>query len=351
MGTFDRIAGLPLTIEGYEIEGRELPLPHFTRVSTVFHLNGAGHEGLGEDVTYEEPDQRAQLALGPVLPLAGEWTLDSFSAHLDGIDLFPAGPPEREPSRHYRRWAIESAALDLALRQTGTSLARALGRTPEPLSFVVSMNLGSPASAAPVERWLARDPGLRFKLDPDPTWTADLARALRATGAIATIDLKGFYVGTPVDLDADPDLYGMLARELPDVWIEDPNLNPQTRPVLAADMDRVTWDAPLESLDDLTGLDREPRCINIKPSRFGSVRELLSVYDHCAERGIAAYGGGQFELGPGRGQIQYLASLFHPDTPNDVAPAGYNNPTPPDGLPGSPLAPAPSSTGFRWENA
>ena len=46
-------------------------------------------------------------------------------------------------------------------------------------------------------------------------------------------------------------------------------------------------------------------------------------YDYLAERGIGAYGGGQFELGPGRGQIQYLASLFHPDTPNDVAPAGF----------------------------
>jgi hypothetical protein len=60
------------------------------------------------------------------------------------------------------------------------------------------------------------------------------------------------------------------------------------------------------------------------------------------------YGGGQFELGPGRGQIQYLASLFHPHTPNDVAPAGYNDPDPADGLPQSPLPPAPDSLGFRW---
>jgi L-alanine-DL-glutamate epimerase-like enolase superfamily enzyme len=348
MGTYDRVERLPLTIEGYDLDAIELPLPHFTRVSTVFRLRGSGHEGVGEDVTYEEADQRAQLALGPALPLAGEWTLDAFSRHLDGLDLFPAGPPERSPSRQYRRWAIESAALDLALRQAGVSLADALGRVPVPVTFVVSMNLGSPATVEPVRRWLARDPGLRFKLDPDETWTPELAGALRDTGAVATIDLKGFYVGTPVDLDADPELYRMLATELPDAWIEDPNLNAQTRPVLSEHLDRLTWDAPLESLEDITGLKRVPRCINIKPSRFGSVRELLAAYDHCAATGIAAYGGGQFELGPGRGQIQYLASLFHPDTPNDVAPAGYNNPTPPDDLPGSPLTPAPSATGFRW---
>ena len=60
------------------------------------------------------------------------------------------------------------------------------------------------------------------------------------------------------------------------------------------------------------------------------------------------YGGGQFELGVGRGQIQYLASLFHPDTPNDVAPGGYNVAPPAQGLPTSPLEPSPHATGFRW---
>ena len=33
------------------------------------------------------------------------------------------------------------------------------------------------------------------------------------------------------------------------------------------------------------------------------------------------YGGGMGENGVGRGQIQLLASLFHPDGPNDVAPS------------------------------
>jgi hypothetical protein len=89
--------------------------------------------------------------------------------------------------------------------------------------------------------------------------------------------------------------------------------------------------------------------VNIKPSRLGSLISLLGAYEYCRERGIGAYGGGQFELGPGRGQIQYLASLFHPDTPNDVAPVGYHAAEPPPGLPSSPLAPAPSETGFRWE--
>jgi hypothetical protein len=101
---------------------------------------------------------------------------------------------------------------------------------------------------------------------------------------------------------------------------------------------------------DIEVLPFPPRTINSKPSRFGPIERLFAVYDWCEERGVAIYGGGQGEMGPGRGQIQYLASLFHPDTPNDVAPSGYNLPEPPPDLPGSPLAPAPSATGFRWES-
>jgi hypothetical protein len=62
---------------------------------------------------------------------------------------------------------------------------------------------------------------------------------------------------------------------------------------------------------------------------------------------MGAYGGGQYELGPGRGQIQYLAALFHPSAPNDIAPAGYDALDPEPGLPSSPLEPDPEPTGFR----
>jgi hypothetical protein len=59
------------------------------------------------------------------------------------------------------------------------------------------------------------------------------------------------------------------------------------------------------------------------------------------------YGGGQFELAAGRGQIQLLAAIFHPDAPNDVAPGGFNEADPRAGLPESPLDPAPERVGFR----
>jgi len=135
----------------------------------------------------------------------------------------------------------------------------------------------------------------------------------------------------------------------PDAWIEDPALEDGTETVLEPHHDRITWDAPIHSIADVESLPFQPRMVNIKPSRFGRLRELFDAYDYCDEHGIGAYGGGQFELGVGRGHIQYLASLFHPDTPNDVAPSDYNLPEPPAGLPASPLEPRVAPAGFRWE--
>jgi len=100
---------------------------------------------------------------------------------------------------------------------------------------------------------------------------------------------------------------------------------------------------------DVRGLAFAPRVLNVKPSRLGDLRELFAFYDYCEEHQIGLYGGGQSELGVGRGQVQYLASLFHADAPNDVAPSAYNLSPPQPGLPGSPLAPRPSPTGFRWQ--
>jgi hypothetical protein len=345
---FGLIASLELEIEGYELLRLDLPITSGSvRSTTVIALQGCSEEGLGEDVTYDNADHDVLGAAGPSLPLAGSWTIESFSAHLDTLDLFPA-PPSAPVYRNYRRWAFESAALDLALRQAGRPLHAVLGREPKPVNFVASVRLPEPPTLEPVDARLARHPGLRFKLDPTPSWDAALIGELAARGLVATADLKGFYSGTSVDNAPDAALYERIAESLPEAWIEDPALTDETAPVLARHHERITWDAPIHSVADVLALPFEPRMLNVKPSRFGTLRALLDFYAHCEARGIGCYGGGQTELGVGRGQIQYLASLFHADTPNDVAPAAYNLDPLPGELPGSPLAPATSATGFEW---
>ncbi|MDX6451100.1 MAG: hypothetical protein QOH16_1149 [Gaiellaceae bacterium] len=325
MSTYDSVKDLPLEIDGYELEPLEQEVARgFTLRRTAIVLRGGGEEGRGEEVDYNPVIQQEFQARRGELALVGEHTLDSFS-------LLQSGQTE------YRRWGLESAALDLALRQAGKSLGDAIGRTPKPLRFVVSTRLAN------VLRWLELYPGTRFKLDPDREWTDELIAQI--SGVVDTIDFKGIYRGD-FGMPPDPELYTRIVSAFPDAWIEDPGLTPDTARALEAFRGRITWDAGIHEWSDVEALPFRPRCLNSKPSRFGSVKRLFDFYDACEREGIALYGGGQFELGPGRAHIQLLASLFHPDAPNDVAPSGYNATEPVAGLPVSPLE-LTSQPGFR----
>ena len=125
----------------------------------------------------------------------------------------------------YRRWAFESAALDLGLRQSGRTLVEAVEREPRPVTFVTSRRLADPPSADQIRAWLDLYPSLRFKLDPTSDWTDELVADLAATGAIDSVDLKGQYEGTAVDQPPDPVLYQRVLDAFPDAWVEDPNVN------------------------------------------------------------------------------------------------------------------------------
>lgn len=348
--TYDLLAELPIELDGYTLEGlRAEVAAGFERVSTVVHLHGGGLAGVGEDVVYDAEDQVAFQQAGEAHRLAGQYALGELCELIDTLDLFPVAP-QREVSRLYRIWAFHSAALDLALRQTGKPLYEQLGREPRPMRYVCSLRLGDPATLEPVSLRLRLDPALRFKLDATSSWTPELIAALAESSAVDSVDFKALYHGTSVDQSADPVLYQRVVDAFPDAWLEDPDVNdPATAEVLAAHHERITWDAPIHSIADIERLPWAPRMVNVKPSRIGGLAKLCATYDYCAEHGIGAYGGGQTELGPGRGQAQYLASLFHPDAPNDLAPAAYNQADPPPGLPRSPLAPDIGAAGFRWD--
>jgi L-alanine-DL-glutamate epimerase-like enolase superfamily enzyme len=347
--TFAKLADLPIEIESCGLQGLAKDISMgFERLTTVVCLHGDGEEGVGEDVIAYPDDQVAfQRAGGP--DLAGSWTLAELGAHIDSLKLFPA-EPLFDAYRGWRRWAFHSAALDLALRQAGRALHDVLGVEPQPMTFVLSTGLGEPACTDGLRELLGRYPDLRLKLDASASWDDRLLSELAELNAIDTIDFKSFTPDLGDANPADPALYRRIAEALPYAWLEDPNLaTPEADAALEPYRDRITWDTPSRSVAAIQALTLTPRMINIKPSRFGSLQELCAAYDFCAERGIGVYAGGMFELGPGRGQAQYLASLFHPQTPNDIAPTGYNDAVPADGLPSSPLAPTPTAVGFRWE--
>jgi hypothetical protein len=313
---YPRLADLPLRIESFELVRRELNVSsEFKRVTTTIRLSGDGKTGEGEDVTYQ-PELHDDY---PRPELTGEWTLDTFSQRLEPLAL-----------EDYRRWAFESAGLDLALRQADLTLAEAVGREYRPVRFVVS-------TRQDIQRFLAARPELEFKVDPMTDWTRAQIDELAATGRIRCADLKAYYRGTVVDQAPDARLYRDVVDGFADAVIEDAGFTDETRPILEDAADRLSYDAPIHSVADVEGLELPPRWLNIKPSRFGTVRGLLETIAYAEERGIRLYGGGQFELGPGRSHIQALASTYYADNANDVAPAVYNEPELPPDPPASPL--------------
>jgi hypothetical protein len=319
----------------------------FERITTHVRLVGAGVDGLGEDVSVFREDGTALHETRPALPLEGEWTLAGFCEQLATLELW-AEPPEWHGSLRYRRWAFESAALDLALRQAGHSLPDVLGLEPQPVRFVNSLGLGKEPSLEPVRRRLARSPGVRFKLDAEATWPHALVDEVAATGAVDTIDFKGHYDREVKDPEALGALYDCVLAAFPDVYLEDPHDLPEIAERLSDHLDRVSYDAPIGTADDIGATPLAARVVNVKPSRIGSLRELFEIYARCERDRRPMYGGGMGELGVGRGQIQLLAALFHADAPNDVAPSAYNEEDPAGDLPASPLTPRPEATGFRW---
>ena len=343
-----RLADLPLVVESCEYDRLHAVLvDEFNRVTTHVRLIGAGADGLGEDVSLMEEDGTSLHEARPALGLEGEWTLASFSDHLATLDLF-VKPPEWEAAPRFRRWAFESAALDLALRQAGRALHEVLELEPQPLRFVNSLGLGKQPSIEPVRRRLARSPGVRFKLDAEATWAPELVDEVAATGAVDTIDFKGQYGFEVEDPQALGALYDRVIAAFPDAYLEDPHDLPEIARRLGDHVERVSYDAPIRSAEDIGATPLPARVVNVKPSRIGSLRALFEVYARCARERRPMYGGGMGELGVGRGQIELLATLFHADAPNDVAPSAYNEDDPPGGLPASPLAPRPDAVGFRW---
>ena len=173
----------------------------------------------------------------------------------------------------------------------------------------------------------------------------------RRPGSVRALDFKAYYTGTIVDQPPDAGLYRTAVELFPDAVLEDAALDrrdagsARRRARAGSRATRRSTRSPTSTRSPVA-----PRFLNIKPSRFGSAARLFECIDACSSAGMTLYGGGQFELGVGRGQIQALASLFYADSANDVAPGGYNAPEPVDGLPRSPLEPPARPAGFSWES-
>ncbi len=357
-------AALALPVEIERVATRQLVFgadSSWPRTSTLVQLHGGGSVGVGEDIAYS-PETQAELpqSFAARTDLVGEWTVGSLAAHLDANPLHPVGGLRMDDKEGYHRWAVEAAALDLALRQRGCDLAQLVGAAWQDVRVSLSMGLGDPPSATVVRRWRERDPEITFKIDAGTTWDPLLVAELAQLGdSIATVDMKALYHGDWIDNDFSPALYATIAQGLPNALIEDARLDSEdVRDAFHEDaLLRLAWDYPITGPADVPGLpsstatfsDLRPGAINVKPSRFGSLQRLLDTIALCEREGIPCYAGGQYELGRGRTQVQAIASLCFADAPNDCAPAMFHGASP--DATDVPLGPVrvPEHVGFGWD--
>jgi len=281
MSAYEQISDLPMTIESVERRRyTEKTTSGFDRTTTEFRLAGDGVIGRGEDVTYETEDHAALVGTDPI-DVEGEWTIDELSARLDEIDLFAHKPPEQAYFRNYRRWAVESAALDLAPPPARESLGECLGREPEPVRFVVSTRLGSHRRRTASRNCSRSTTSWSSSSIRRPTGRKKRSQPLE-TGAVRILDLKGWYEGTDVDVEADPELYRDVFAAFPAEIVEDAAFTPETRPLVEPQADRLSFDYPIDGVESLESLPVEPGWCNIKPSRFGT---RIAVRDDSVLRG------------------------------------------------------------------
>ena len=243
--------------------------PEFRRVTTIVQLRGGGEEGLGEDVTYLA-DLHDDV---PVPPVAGSWTVGSFSESLDGFRVV------RRPARGQRGVRLPAVGVGERRARPRALAGRAdarrrVGKVARPVTYVDSTRVTN------VEPLLEVYPDARFKLDPDPDWGDETIDRLAELDRVDTADFKGVYRGS-FGQPPNPELYRRIAEAFPKAWLEDPGLDDATDEVLRPHRDRITWDAPIHSVADAEALPFPPKCLNVKPSRFGTVERLFSFYEWC----------------------------------------------------------------------
>ena len=296
-----RLIELPLHVEEAHVALDAIELPSYPdepRPSSTVTLAGRQQTGVGENVAWTRNDHRNFQHRISGGDFAHRGSLGGFLRALGAI------VPEAYPHA-----AIESAAVDLALRQARTNLEELAESDFSDTRYVRSF-AASHDPLAELTAHLEQNPGIDIKVDVHPAWEEATLVRLAGLGSIAVLDFK--HQGTLATQTA-------VAEALPDPWLEDPGqLGQRPSGILAR---RFSLDAALTSEKPQEMLQRmNPAAVNLKVPRMGGVLALLQAAAFCEAEKTPFYLGGMFEVSVGRAQARELASLLAPQAPNDLAP-------------------------------
>ena len=354
VSVYDRLAELPIEIESYELEDRDREYGDFTRPSTIVHLRGGGQEGVGEDVVYDVLDHIAHRDAGPVLDLTGPGTLGELCELLGELDLFPGAPPDARALAPLPPLGVRVGRAGPRAAPGRAPAARGGGARPEAADLrlldpagrdrrgraAVDDRAGPQAARQVPDAALQARPRERLGRRADRGAEADRGRSTCSTSRACTrarrstsTPTRSCTGGSPTHSRTPTSRTPTSTRRRRRCWSRTPTA--------------ITWDAPLHSLADV--VERNSKAINSKPSRFGSLRELivrLRALRARGDRDLRRRAGR--DQGPAAGRSSTWPRCSTPTPPTMSPPPATTIPRSPTGFPRARWTRCRSQTGFRW---
>jgi O-succinylbenzoate synthase len=206
--------------------------------------------------------------------------------------------------------AIETALLDLWLKQRNLSLGEFLGATRDQVDCGVSVGISSSIEELMIEVGQYVDEGYRrIKLKVEPGWDLDALRAVREQWPEIPlqVDANQAYRRSDADHLAKFDEFDLLLIEQP--LPEDDLLG--HRLISSVVSTPICLDESILSVDSAESAIEfgATTIINIKPGRVGGFLAARDIHDLCVERSIPVWCGGMLETGVGRAANIALAAL------------------------------------------
>ena len=281
-----------------------------------------GVDGWGECVATSAPLYSAEYVDGCLTVIQ-----DHLLPRVWGVTSAEEAHLALEPVRGWpmAKAAVETALLDLQLREEGRSLATYLGATRTEVDCGVSV--GIPPDDVPdrmghllaeVETYVAAG-YRRLKLKVQPGWDLEaVARVRERWPDVPTqVDANAAYSRADLDHLTELDAFDLLLVEQP---LPEDDLVGHAR---LAELMRtpVCLDESIVSLASAETALAIGACsiVNIKPGRVGGYLESVAIHDLCREADVPVWCGGMLETGLGRAANLALAGLPGFTLPGDTS--------------------------------
>lgn len=319
----------------FNIHNLEIPLVRPFRTSfgsqsvrdvvLVEAMSDSGVSGWGECVTMAWPGYSAEYTRGainvmrefliPTLsPLLGASRGSSFTGP-NSEGSTPAPDSVRAAlavmqGNPMAKSAIETALLDLWLKERNLSLADFLGATRDRVDCGVSVGIPHSVTDLIAEVGQYVEQGYRrIKLKVEPGWDVDALRAVRAEWPEIPlqVDANQAYRRSDAEHLAKFDEFDLLLIEQP--LPEDDLLGHKLISSVVATP--ICLDESILSVDSAESAIEfgATTIINIKPGRVGGFLNARDIHDLCVEKNIPVWCGGMLETGVGRAANIALAAL------------------------------------------